>query len=181
MCAIFLGGKPPLHLQGRKKKWYIAATAGINVWCAFALGSWPVVSKCAILILTNLLLMISVTDLSEKMVYDIHFYPLLLVGVLGILMDLAALVVRGIVFALLSAVFFLTTRNKKEIGTGDTRLIASLALYFSFSRWVEVMLIALGAAAVYGVIGIFRKKRTMHSELPFVPFLLAGVLLDIML
>jgi prepilin signal peptidase PulO-like enzyme (type II secretory pathway) len=58
-------------------------------------------------------------------------------------------------------------------------MIACMSLFFPFSSWLEIMLVSLGVAMIYGLIGVAAKKKTMQTEFPFMPFLLIGVLLEL--
>ena len=175
----FLLGRAPLSLESEAKKKYVAAGVVVNVWAMLQLAlhgvSVPLLVSYAVL--TNGLFLMAATDLQEKMVYDIHFYMLLLCGIITTLFS-GALIGRILLFLILFGVLFLVSRKSEGLGFGDVRMIACLALYFSLNRWMEVMLLSLGIAMIYGVIGVLRKKRTMKSEIAFIPFLLAAVLIE---
>ena len=158
-------------------KWYAVAVVILNLWCAIWLGQTGLVKLLLHFTLANSLLLMTATDLKETMVYDIHFYVVLLTGVLGNLIQFNTLVPRLGFFLLLMGVFFLVSRRREELSAGDSRMIAVLALYYPFNEWMEVMLLALGSAMVYGIIGILRKKKTLKTQMPFMPFLLIGVLM----
>ncbi len=179
--AALLGGRSPLALEGKVRRWFLIAAAGVNVWILAA--SWltdaSVKEQFGRFILVNGLLLMAATDLKERMIYDIHFYALLLLGVAGLLSPpWSGMLGRLFFFLLLFSVLFLISRKKTGLGMGDFRIIACLALYLPASRWMEVMILALGGAMIYGLFGVLKKKKTLQTEIPFLPFLLAGVLID---
>jgi len=175
--SAVLGGRPPVSLEGRGRKWYLAAAAGVNLWIA----ACPEAGIGGVL-LGNALLWMAATDLRERALYDLHFYVLLLGGAAcAFFQGAGGFVGRGALFLALFAVLFLVSRRNPGLGMGDSRVIAGLALYFPFSGWMEVMLVSLGGAMLWGLWGVLRKKKTMKTELPFAPFLLAGALAEWML
>lgn len=64
----------------------------------------------------------------------------------------------------------------KDFGTGDGLVILNLGLLRGVSICVESLFIALLLATIWGLIIILIKRRTEKLYLPFVPFLLAGVI-----
>ncbi len=172
-----LGSRPPLCLEGRARRWYLVAAAVGNLWVSACPGAgpWGVLA-------VNALLWMAATDLREQALYNLHFYVLLLGGAAcAVFQGSGGLISRGILFLALFGVLFLVSRKNQGLGMGDSRTIACLALYFPFSGWMEVMLLALGGALLWGLWGVLRKKKTMKTELPFAPFLLAGVLMEYLL
>lgn len=185
-CGIVsvLMRKKPVSLTGTQLRWAQAAALFVNCWIAAAGGKngySAMLCLSRVLIINGLLLM-TITDLKERMVYDIHFYVLLLAGAAtAFFQPEAGFIGMYLFFLLLFGVLFLAARKNDGLGMGDSRMIACLALYFPFSRWMEVMLLSLGTALVYGLIGIVRKKKTLKTAMPFFPFLLIGVLIECIL
>lgn len=174
LVSALLGGRPPLRLEGRGKKGYLAAAAAVNLWTAV----WPGPGPAGVL-LANTLLWMAATDLRERALYDLHFYVFLLGGAAcAFFQGVGGMLGRGVLFLMLFGVLFLISRKNKGLGMGDSRIIAGLALYFPFSGWMEIMLLSLGGALLWGLWGIVRRKKTMKTEMPFAPFLLAGVLAE---
>lgn len=69
---------------------------------------------------------------------------------------------------LLTGVAFLT---REAIGYGDGAVTAIAGMMLGLSRIVEILLIALGAAAVVSAVLLMLKKAGRKKELPFIPFL----------
>lgn len=179
-ALAFLSGRQPLSFQGAARRKFLLAAVAVNLWSAIALylaGLSPLRSALYQLLADGLLLM-AATDVREKRIYDVHFYPLLFCGGVGAFFPLDAAVWKYLLFLLVSGMLFLVTRRHSGLGKGDARMIACLCLYFPLSGWMEVLLMALLSAALFGLIGVARKKNDLKTELPFMPFLLLGVLLE---
>jgi len=163
---------------------YCLAVIAVNAYCLASIIMGPkalaeIIGRFA---LSNLLFMMTVTDLKERMIYDVHFYALLLGGAVKLILSFnLGMLFRVVFFLILLGVLNLASKKNPGLGMGDSRVIACTALYFSFSRWMEVMIISLGCAMIYGLAGLIIKKATMKTEVPFMPFLLFGVLAEIML
>lgn len=180
-AAVLLSGHRPLSLQGAARRTFLLAAAGVNLWSAVGLYLSAVSPprSALFLLLVNSLLMMAATDLREKRIYDIHFYPTLFFGAAGAFFPLSAAFGKYLLFLLAAGILFLAARRSAGFGKGDAGMIACLALYFPLSGWMEVLLIALLSAILFGLAGMVGKKSNLKTELPFMPFLLLGVLLEI--
>lgn len=183
-AVAYLAGRAPLELKGRARTWFLLTAAGVNLWtlAALWLQEAGLGEQLSWFFLTNGMFLMAVTDLREKMTYDIHFYPLLLGGAAGaVFLAQGGMLGRFLTFLLLLGVLFLISRKKDGLGVGDSRMIACLALYFPLTGWMEIMLVSLGISMIYGLVGVARKKNTLKTEIPFMPFLLAAVLAELMM
>lgn len=89
--------------------------------------------------------------------------------------------ISGILTALIPGAFLLAMSilSKDRIGKGDALISICLGEWLGFSDSIFVIFLAsAGAAASAAVLWIIRKK---DSEIPFVPFLLAGYVLHLLL
>lgn len=182
--AALLLGRAPLSLKGAERTKCAAAACAVNLWVLMTVCTREIslALQASRFFLANGLFLMTVTDLREKMVYDIHFYTLLLVGIASAFAEPGnTFIARCLAFLLLFGVLFLVSRKSVGIGMGDIRMIACLALYFSLSGWMEVMLLSLGTAMIYGLAGVMRKKQTLKTEMAFIPFLLFAVLIEFVL
>lgn len=75
----------------------------------------------------------------------------------------------GLIMLLLSVVI-------KDFGTGDGFIILSIGLLRGVSICVESLFIALLLATIWGLIIMMVKRNGKKLYLPFVPFLLVGVM-----
>lgn len=177
----FLSKKKPLELSGTWRKLYLAGAVAVNLLMGvlFLVREVDPAIQAIRWFLTNLMLLMAATDLREMSVYDLHFRIMLLGGaVSAFLQNGVRFWEMYLLFAVLYGALKLLSRKNSQLGMGDSRMIACLALYFPFARWAEILILSLFFALIYGVTGIIRKKKTTKSELPFAPFLLIGTLAD---
>jgi len=95
---------------------------------------------------------------------------------IGILYDafFGALFFGGSLFLL-----FLVTHGK-GMGLGDAYVGVALGLLFGIVQSFEVIAFSFWIGAAFGIILLILKKRfTIKSEVPFVPFLFAGTILGV--
>ena len=62
----------------------------------------------------------------------------------------------------------------RAMGFGDVKLALFMGLFLSWPNILVAMSLAFGAGAIVGLALIFFKRKTMRSEVPFGPFLIAG-------
>lgn len=174
---FLLSSREPLRLKGRGQAVYLLASALLNGLTAYSCHFEQVNMAAGFcrFALTNGLLMMTVTDMREHMVYDVHFFITLAGGIVTAVSLLSiGTAGRVLLFLFMLSVLYLAGKRSSGIGFGDTRMIACLALYFSFTEWMEVMLLALGSSLIFSAAAVLLKKKTMKSEIPFMPFLLFG-------
>lgn len=70
---------------------------------------------------------------------------------------------------------------RNGLGMGDVKLIAVMGYYLGFRVLMSDMIISLLLAVTAGIFLLAFKRKTLHSELPFVPFLAAGTLITVFL
>lgn len=86
----------------------------------------------------------------------------------------------GIVFSLITfGVAYLI--SKKGMGAGDVKLALLMGLYLTGERVVPAVLYGSIIAAVFVIIQLIRKKFTKKDNIPFVPFLYIGVIIQYLL
>ena len=64
------------------------------------------------------------------------------------------------------------------IGYGDSILILLLGASVGIEAELEILLLAFALSGIWAVALLFRKKGNVQQEFPFVPFLLAGAVLE---
>ena len=62
----------------------------------------------------------------------------------------------------------------RAMGFGDVKLALFMGLFLSWPNILVALSLAFGAGAIVGLALIFFKRKTMRSEVPFGPFLIAG-------
>lgn len=80
--------------------------------------------------------------------------------------------VPGILFLFLSFV------TRQGIGYGDSVLILILGASAGIEAELEILLLAFALSGIWAVVLFFRKRGNVRQEFPFVPFLLAGAVLE---
>lgn len=80
--------------------------------------------------------------------------------------------VPGILFLFLSFV------TRQGIGYGDSVLILILGASAGIEAELEILLLAFALSGIWAVVLLFRKRGNVRQEFPFVPFLLAGAVLE---
>lgn len=69
--------------------------------------------------------------------------------------------------------------QEKWMGLGDAYLMIFLGLILGWPRIVMALLLAFSSGAVYGIILIAAKKKTLKTQVPFAPFLISAALITI--
>jgi leader peptidase (prepilin peptidase) / N-methyltransferase len=88
----------------------------------------------------------------------------------------------GVLAAMLAfAFFFLLVAVSKEkwMGYGDALLAILLGLILGWPQILLALFLAFATGAIYGIILIILKKKSIKSQLPFAPFLVLGTLVAI--
>lgn len=179
-----LASLPPLSLTGRARIRHFAAFVAANLWVCVAdcLRAETVGDHIGRLVLVNLLAVMSATDVKEKAVYDVHAWALAGAGIFAAFFRLGtAFWTRTLFAVVIYGVLWLIARKRAGVGMADLRIIATLALWFPVPEWMEATFLALALALLCGAAILLLKKGTLETELSFIPFLLAGVLLEIAL
>lgn len=73
----------------------------------------------------------------------------------------------------------IVSKISKQVGMGDVKVIAIMSLLFGLNSMFSIMFYALMISLIYGVAYIKLKKKNMKEEIPFIPFLLIGVITNI--
>lgn len=178
---LWLARRPPLLLTGVALRVYAVTAFALHLTatlCSFSDGT-PLFQQALWLFMFGTLFLMSATDLREKMVYDIHSGALLAGGAVCALTAQGGIAFGRYIFCVaVSGVLFFVMRGKLQLGAGDSRAIAALTLYFPLSAWMEIMILALGTAGLYGILKIILRKGTVKTEMAFMPFLLGSALVE---
>ena len=121
-------------------------------------------------------------DLKERQVRVIE---IIIFGIIGIFINIFGKshsiesVIGGVMVGGLVLIFSYLSNEK--IGKGDAFLIMVTGLYLGFRETLTLLWISSILAAVIGTIIVKKYKAKEDMELPFVPFLLIGYLLIVLL
>lgn len=78
--------------------------------------------------------------------------------------------------------FFLASiLSKGGIGMGDVKLMTCIGLYTGIYETLNISFISIMLSVLVGVFLILIKKANKKTELPFVPFILLGVIVEMLL
>lgn len=156
-------------------------------------GSW--LATLFYLSIFSLLLVIFVYDLRYMEIPMIIFWIALGISIVYFLLSdwlnfngslgiFSLQIFSGLVAGLVAFLFFfilVSVSRERWMGMGDAYLAFLIGL---ISGWPSVLLsltLAFGMGAVWGVILIVLKKKTMKSQIPFAPFLIFGTFIALLL
>ena len=170
----------------------------------FALTIWKfypdfisIIFYCLIL---SLLVVIVVYDLRHKIIPDTPIYLLIMLSVLAPLIgspefsaaDAGILLLRGLIagFVMFTAFFCLWYFSRgRWMGFGDAKLAFVMGVLLGFVGSLNAIILAFWLGAVVGLLLIaitkmrqfhlLRQRFSIKSEVPFAPFLAAGLLLNL--
>jgi prepilin signal peptidase PulO-like enzyme (type II secretory pathway) len=74
------------------------------------------------------------------------------------------------------AVYIFSVISKEKIGRGDALMIMVTGLYLGFTNTLVLLWLSSLLAALIGAIVIRKYDSNMNYEMPFIPFLLVGYL-----
>ena len=132
------------------------------------------------LVLVSILSIASYGDIKMLSVETLHLRILLAFGALCTIWNgPSAWICRMPLFLLLFIILSLLARREKSgIGSADAKIIAVLALFMHPGPVFSAVFYALAAGLVYGIVLILRKKVTMKTSLPFIPFIWIGIMVE---
>lgn len=117
----------------------------------------------------------SVEDIRKR---ELNGLPVMFAGLIGIFLTVTEGACRDwhVVFRFLPGLICLGLGwlTGEEIGYGDGLMLLCLGCFLSLSQLLSVCLSALTLAGITAVILILVFRKGRKTEIPFVPFLLAG-------
>lgn len=130
------------------------------------------------LLLVNGLYIMSLEDIETESVPSVMLWMMILAGtVCSILHFMDGGAGRILIFCVLFAVLHMASRRGKlGIGTADAKMISASALFMNADMLFSVLFMSLMISLVYGIYMMIKKKSGIRTELPFMPFLLMGTL-----
>ena len=137
-----------------------------------------------LLIVISFLIIIFVYDLKHYIIPDKIIYPAialaLIYNVYQFTINNQQLAINNFFAAILAGAFFLfivLISRGKWMGWGDPKLAFFMGLLLGFPNILIALFFAFFIGAIIGVGLIVLRKKTLKSEIPFGPFLVAGTLL----
>ena len=142
----------------------------INVWT----GVYLLVILCFLII-------IFVYDLKHYLIPDKIIYPTIGIAFLyQIIIHNSQFILQYLISAFGAAVFFLTIvliSRGKWMGAGDIKLAFFIGLFLGWPNILVALFLAFFIGAIIGIGLIASHKKSLRSEVPFGPFLVAGTLI----
>jgi leader peptidase (prepilin peptidase)/N-methyltransferase len=124
------------------------------------------------------LIAVAYSDLRERIIPNRIIYPAILVA-LGAMFHFPGLG-RALLGGAVAALVFIIPvfiYGPERAGIGDVKLAFFIGLIFGFSLTLYwALLVGLGSAALVGLVGIFLRKMSRKSLLPFGSFLALGAI-----
>lgn len=190
-------------LGGMKAAWIVSLWKGrerscCQVWCEkqtavlsfvclllyglvwFGSGKNLTMFQSADLLYTYVIL--AVIDGKRRIVPDeilfCYFAGQMLMGALGMPLEiLGKTFLSGILFA--GALFAFVWITGKKMGMGDVKLLGVTAMTAGWGYTLQLLFLAMGLSLVYGIGLLLIWRKDVRTEFPFVPFLAAGMVIQI--
>lgn len=123
-------------------------------------------------IIPNKLLLIGLAFTFVTMGVQIACSPDYFISILG--NAFVGLIAGGGIF------FFASLFVKNGIGAGDIKMFLLLGFLLAFRGIFNVLLYSMATSAVYAIVLLIGKKKTIKDELPLAPFALMGIVISIL-
>lgn len=160
--------------------WYLAAAAGQGIHNGIPEGGYLAASRLTALLLTYILL--TVVDIKQRIVPDrilvCYFLGQLLMGAATIA---PAVLLSGMVKGLILGLILLGASwlSRGRLGMGDAKLLTVTAMTAGWIYSLQLLIYGMGLAFLYGIWLLLFRHRSAKTEFPFVPFLTAGMIVQI--
>jgi len=135
-------------------------------------------SQFFLLIISSLLIIIFVYDLKHMIIPDRIIFSAIGISFIYQLINLKLDVLENLLMAIIAALpflFIVIISQGKWMGGGDVKLAFLIGLLLGFPDFIVALFFAFLLGAVIGIILIIKQKKTLKSEVPFGPFLVAGI------
>lgn len=136
------------------------------------------------ILLVGFLAYFSYEDIKEKSVSNKAIVFMAAAGLLcaGITVSLDVILRSVICAAATGSVAFVTELlSRGGLGRGDVLILAAVGLYVGDLSILMIVFVSLAALCLFSIAGLIFKKINMHSRLPYIPFLLLGVIIGSLL
>ena len=160
------------------------ATAAIFLFIFFLPNIYPIgqfISMLFYLVISSFLIIIFVYDLKHYLIPDKIIYPAIAAALIyNLLMSDIPRMSDILMSAFGAAAFFLAivlVSRGKWMGVGDIKLAFFMGLLLGWPNILTALFLAFFIGAIMGLGLILSGKKTLKSEVPFGPFLVAGTFL----
>lgn len=158
----------------------ISAQAGCAAGCI--MKEYSIANILFTVFLVSGLYVLSIEDLETRTVPSVFLNIMIMTGTVCTLINITeGGAGRIIIFCLIFIVLFTAAKKEKlGIGTGDAKVIAATALFMYPGMLFVALFMSLFIAMICGIFILARKKSGIKTELPFIPFLLAGTVISLL-
>jgi leader peptidase (prepilin peptidase)/N-methyltransferase len=189
LSYLFLGGKCR-YCKGKISFQYPLVeiiTAIIFSFTYFFLGSVISLQLIFWLIIMAFLIVIFIFDLKYFIIPDEVIYPAIFLSIIWLIYSFfigtigSFEIVLTIITSLGASLFFFLIwyfSKGMAMGFGDVKLALLIGLLLGFPNAIVGLFLGFLLGAIIGLIMVFLKKRGMGSEVPFAPFLIAGLIIS---
>lgn len=178
----------------RKEQWSVRALwkdktqYGISLICILLIGLlyYTVGKELVVMQFLDLLfsyLLLSAIDIRTHQIPDSF---LIYIGVSQLLYRLCVMPLEGLLWELLTGVvvgvllLILSILTKGNFGMGDAKLLGLTAVFTGASYLIQIIFWGMLCAFVYSIYLLACKKGNKKTELPFVPFLMGGMIVHML-
>lgn len=134
-----------------------------------------------LLIGVNLLSVLAIMDLKTMELDSVLIYCFIALSAISSFFIPEAVFWQVMIFAvtITGILWLISIKSKKSLGLGDVKVILCIALMFNINKTIGIIFLSLLLSLVVGLMYIFIKKGDIHTELPFVPFLLISTIVNL--
>ncbi len=171
-----------------KELWKDKIQYGISLVCILLIGLLYYMTGRELVVIQFLdllfsYLLLSVIDIQTHQIPDSFliyigfsqlFYRLYVMPLEGLLWELLTGLIVGVLLLLLSVL------TKGSFGMGDAKLLGVTAAFTGVSYLVQIIFWGMLCAFVYSIYLLACKKGSKKTELPFVPFLMGGMIVHML-
>lgn len=153
-----------------------------GIWCLFYLLVWIAWGQSMLSVrvadLCCTYILLAVVDGKRKIVPDevlaVYFIGQMLLGTADTLWrSLLHTTLTGVIFTVI--LFAVTRIVKGKMGLGDVKLLGITAMTAGWLYTLQILIWGMVLSFLYSMGLLFIGKKSMQTEFPFVPFLAAGI------
>lgn len=128
------------------------------------------------------LALLSLWDIKEKQIPSIIIYILFLISATMMIINPLCPMLNNLISAICFGVFLLITKKilKNRIGSGDIKVIIALCSALGYPQIFNLLFTSMFLTMVFGVILIILKKANLKTEIPFIPFIFLGYIINVL-
>jgi leader peptidase (prepilin peptidase) / N-methyltransferase len=161
----------------------LAAGSGLAAAAIAARSSLPWWATAVYLVLLALMVVLTATDLEQRLLPHLVLDPLVVIGLLFVLFNpgvdpAMALIGAGAAVAFLGALALVV---RGGLAVGDLYLVAPIGLMLGWPSVFSALFAAAFLAAASSALLLVSRRVGMRSYIPFGPFLVAGAILILIL